>query len=163
MKKKIGNFELVDHGIDGSQYFQGCGTSFTEFEHVTTGCGDTPAEAFDDLMDMVAQYGATTGEPTTLVGDDGVEYVNPDAWYSFDTEGLEKRILKAEGIKKFPNKPSAYNECLKANGLDDENEPDRLHYETDEAFEKDHETWESEKESLECDNYYYMSLRWCEK
>ena len=55
--RTITDFELVDHGIEHSQYFQGCGTAFTSFEHCATGIGDNPAEALDDLLEMVAQSG----------------------------------------------------------------------------------------------------------
>jgi hypothetical protein len=50
-------FEIVDHGIDNSQYFAGCGTMFTDYTDVGTGTGDTPAEALDDALEMLAQGG----------------------------------------------------------------------------------------------------------
>lgn len=75
--RKIGDFELVDHGVDGEQYFQGCGTSYTPFEHCATGCGDSAAEAVDDMLESVAQ-------------DD------------FETEGMEKRIMDDLGLTEFP-------------------------------------------------------------
>lgn len=178
-KHKIGQFELIDHGIDGSQYFQGCGTAFTSYDHVTTGCGDTPAEAFDDLMEMVAQYATPNGLPTTVVVD-GEDRVNGAAYDDFDMEGLEKRILRDAGVETetMPDKPSAHEKMLEANGYDgefefDEDEPDRDDFETDDAYDDAHaawecraeeaeEAWEEEKDSCgeECDNYYYMSLRW---
>jgi hypothetical protein len=50
-------FEIVDHGIDHSQYFQGCGTSFTEYTMVATGIGDDYKEALDDALESLAQAG----------------------------------------------------------------------------------------------------------
>jgi hypothetical protein len=38
-KTQITEFEVIDHGIDGSQYFQGCGVAYTKFKYVVTGCG----------------------------------------------------------------------------------------------------------------------------
>ena len=49
------DYELIDHGIDHAQYFQGCGTAFTEFDHVVTGCGSNFAEALDECLEMIAQ------------------------------------------------------------------------------------------------------------
>ena len=79
--KRIGEFELIDHGIEHSQYFQGCGVAFTGFANVVTGIGDNPAEAIDDCLEQVAQAG-------------------------FDTEGMEARILEQEGLKAIPTTPS---------------------------------------------------------
>ena len=70
--KRIGEFELIDHGIEHSQYFQGCGVAFTWFANVVTGIGDNPAEAIDDCLEERAMNG-------------------------FDVEGMEARILEQEG------------------------------------------------------------------
>jgi hypothetical protein len=53
-KNRITSFEVIDHGYDHAQYFQGCGTSFTSFEHVATGCGSTQKEAYDNALDQIA-------------------------------------------------------------------------------------------------------------
>lgn len=53
-RQKIAAFEIVDHGIDHAQYFQGCGVSFTEFDNVQTGCGTNAREAFDDALEQIA-------------------------------------------------------------------------------------------------------------
>ena len=51
---RISSFEILDHGIDNSQYFQGCGTSYTAFDHVQTGCGENATEAFEDALEQIA-------------------------------------------------------------------------------------------------------------
>ena len=79
--KRIGEFELIDHGIEHSQYFQGCGVAFTRFANVATGIGDDPAEAIDDCLEQVAT----------------------DGW---DTEGMEARIMAQEGWEALPTTPS---------------------------------------------------------
>ena len=81
--KPITEFEVVDHGLKYSQYFQGCGIAFTEFTDIATGCGDNPAEAIDDALEMLAQN-------------------------DWETEGMEKRICEDMGIKRIPNTPSSY-------------------------------------------------------
>lgn len=55
--KTITCFEIVDHGIDHAQYFQGCGISRTKFTDCATGCGDNPREALNDALETLAQAG----------------------------------------------------------------------------------------------------------
>jgi hypothetical protein len=59
-ERKIRDFEILDHGAEHSQYFQGCGTSHTGFEDVATGCGDNAKEAYEDAADILAQMGWDT-------------------------------------------------------------------------------------------------------
>ena len=47
-------YEIINHGYDHSQYFQGCGTYGTDFEHVVTGCGYNAKDAYEDELDQVA-------------------------------------------------------------------------------------------------------------
>jgi hypothetical protein len=47
------DYQVIDHGIEHCQYFQGCGVSFTRFDHCVTGCGSTPLEAFDDALEQI--------------------------------------------------------------------------------------------------------------
>lgn len=51
---KVTEFEVLDHGIDHAQYFQGCGVCFTRFENVSTGCGNNFQEAIDDALEQIA-------------------------------------------------------------------------------------------------------------
>lgn len=80
-RRAIAEYELLDHGIENSQYFQGCCTAFTDYEHVSTGCGNDFAEAVDDAL----------------------EGLSPE----WDTAGMEKRILAdyLPGKRKLPTKP----------------------------------------------------------
>lgn len=50
-------FEILEHGVDHAQYFQGCGTSFTEYTDVATGAGDNATEAYRDAVEQLAQMG----------------------------------------------------------------------------------------------------------
>lgn len=84
--RQIAEFELIDHGIEHSQYFQGCGVAFTRFTNVVTGIGNNPADAIDDCLEQIAQMG-------------------------FDTEGMEECILTREGWKSLPVKPNVFLEC----------------------------------------------------
>jgi hypothetical protein len=47
--------KLVDHGVEHSQYFQGCGTAFSGFEEVVTGVGQCFDEAYEDALEGIAQ------------------------------------------------------------------------------------------------------------
>jgi hypothetical protein len=52
-KHKIIDFEIVDHGYDHAQYFQGCGTYGTVFDEVYTGAGDNAKDAYEQAMEQV--------------------------------------------------------------------------------------------------------------
>ncbi len=47
-------YELIDHGIHHPDYFQGCGTAFTDYDHLVTGIGDNLAEAIEDCLEQMA-------------------------------------------------------------------------------------------------------------
>jgi hypothetical protein len=47
-------FEIVNHGYEHSQYFQGCGVAFTDFDFVVTGIGENAAEAYRDAVEQLA-------------------------------------------------------------------------------------------------------------
>jgi hypothetical protein len=48
-------YEIINHGPDHEQYFQGCGTAFSDFDRVVTGCGFDAAEAYNDAVESVYQ------------------------------------------------------------------------------------------------------------
>ena len=52
---KVSDYQILDHGIETSQYFQGCGVAFSRFTDVVTGCGNDYAEALDDALESMAQ------------------------------------------------------------------------------------------------------------
>lgn len=147
MSVKVTEFELIDHGIDNPQYFQGCGTAFTRFSHVVTGVGDNPREALDDALEMAAQ-----GDPSVDTEDLFARIIAEEG----DNEAL---VTDEEGNKQFPETPSAHADMLEANGL---TEPDRDDFETDEEYEAALEEYEEGCEEFEdCDpNYYHISIRY---
>ena len=61
MKKQ---YEIINHGYEHSQYFRGCGTYGTPFEHVITGCGINAKEAYEDAVDQIAMTGHEINLPT---------------------------------------------------------------------------------------------------
>ena len=66
---KIATFEIINHGVEHEQYFQGCGVAFTRFTHVVTGAGMTAREAYKDAAEQIAMSeGEATGLPTRPVG-----------------------------------------------------------------------------------------------
>jgi len=58
--KSVGEFQIVDHGIEHSQYFQGCGVACTKYEYVVTGIGDNCEEALEDCLDQIMTDGFNT-------------------------------------------------------------------------------------------------------
>lgn len=55
MMKMIKDYEVLDHGVEHAQFFQGCGVSFTRFNSCVTGVGETAQEAYDDCLEQMAQ------------------------------------------------------------------------------------------------------------
>ena len=106
--KLIGEFEIVDHGIEHEQYWRGCGPTFTSYEDIATGIGENFAEAVYDALD-------------TLVEND------------WNVKGMEKRICKQIGKRSLPKRPKVpmkENEChyyvsilVKEKFMDDEMRP----------------------------------------
>ena len=85
----IGEFEIVDHGIEHEQYWQGCGLTFTAYEDIATGIGEDFAEAVGDALDALAENG-------------------------WNVKGMEKRICKAIGKRSLPKRPKVpvgWDEC----------------------------------------------------
>ena len=56
------NYQLLSHGFDHSQYFQGCGVSFTSFQDVVTGAGGCEKEAFEDALEQMYMHSEKHGE-----------------------------------------------------------------------------------------------------
>lgn len=50
-------YEIINHGYEHSQYFQGCGTYGTYFDFSVTGCGMNAKEAYEDAAKQVAMAG----------------------------------------------------------------------------------------------------------
>lgn len=58
--KAIAAFEIVDHGIEYSGFFRGCGVSCTDYTDVATGIGDSEKEALSAALDSLAECGWDT-------------------------------------------------------------------------------------------------------
>ncbi len=58
--KTINDYEIVNHGVENEQYFQGCGVCFTSFEDVATGIGDSASDALEDALECLALNGWDT-------------------------------------------------------------------------------------------------------
>lgn len=56
-EKTVRAFELEDHGTDYAQYFPGAGIALTDFEDIGTGVGNTPAQALEDALEVLAMSG----------------------------------------------------------------------------------------------------------
>ena len=60
---KILDFEIIDHGVEHEQYFQGCGVAFTKFDDCATGIGDSLYEALEDAAEQLATQGYELTNP----------------------------------------------------------------------------------------------------
>ena len=56
-KKKVGEYQIQDHGVESSDYFQGHGVSHTDFDDCATGFGISLKEALDDAAEQLASNG----------------------------------------------------------------------------------------------------------
>ena len=59
MRKKVNAYEIIQHGIEHEQYFQGCGVAHTSYSDVVTGIGSTEVEAFQNALDQLTDMGYT--------------------------------------------------------------------------------------------------------
>lgn len=59
-------FSIINHGPEHSQYFQGQGTSYTPYDNVVTGIGDTAHEAYTDCVEQVYQWFGSKAEQLKL-------------------------------------------------------------------------------------------------
>jgi len=77
----ITDYEILRHGVEHSQYFQGCGVSFTRFSEVSTGIGYTEREAL-----LVAIETARQALP------DGIEFPEDDVLFGLPALGRESTV-----------------------------------------------------------------------
>jgi hypothetical protein len=83
---RVTEFDVINHGIDYPDYFQGCGVSFTGFDDVVTGYGSSEAEAFDDALEQLASCGR------------------------WDIDGIEERIVAEYGKPSKKLIPKRYGD-----------------------------------------------------
>ncbi len=47
-------YDVTSHGIHFADYWQGMGVSFSDYDDIVTGIGDTEIEALDDCLEQLA-------------------------------------------------------------------------------------------------------------
>lgn len=60
-RRRIVDYRIVRHGVDGAQYFPGHGLSGTKWTDTATGCADTERKALEDALDQLSQNGWDAG------------------------------------------------------------------------------------------------------
>ncbi len=55
--KPIIDFDVVDHGVEHEQYFQGCGVACTRWDAVYTGAAKSAREALNDALEQLTVAG----------------------------------------------------------------------------------------------------------
>ena len=75
-------YELVDMGIEHSQYFRGFGTFGTNYDNSCYGIGSNPLEALEDCLEMVAQQDSCSPDETNIVDqlEKQIKADYPDFW-----------------------------------------------------------------------------------
>lgn len=54
MPTTILTYEIINHGVEHPDYFQGCGVANTEYTDVVTGIGHSPYTAMEDALETLA-------------------------------------------------------------------------------------------------------------
>ena len=52
--KAIKDHQVIVHGVEHAQHFQGCGISGTKYTDAATGIGTDAMEAFEDALEQLA-------------------------------------------------------------------------------------------------------------
>lgn len=185
-KKQIEDYEIVDHGVQHSQYFQGCGTSHTGYDEVYTGIGDSQKEALEDAAEQLASDGwelskdlkneiskaNDTDEVTKLINEEkpDAEFTvthHSNAMGSYLTKETFDSMEDAQAyVKQLINKLKKKKlnvEILEENEWE-VTEPNDAYMVPDEAgiisiTDNDEEIEKFEDESADAEIYYYISIR----
>jgi hypothetical protein len=90
---KVTDFEIVDLGVEFPDYFQGFGTSFTDYAHAVVGIGYTLSEAYDDALEQIAcEYDSNIipeFDDSELVND-YYEIEDSNAYYEIEEQDEER-------------------------------------------------------------------------
>jgi hypothetical protein len=62
-------YEVVNHGPEHEQYYQGCGTSLTDYDEVSTGIGENAKEAYLDALEGLYTMGIESTSLDKLLPD----------------------------------------------------------------------------------------------
>jgi len=117
--KKVGDYEIINHGVEGDQYFQGHGISHSKWDDCATGIGMSEREAYEDALEQLAQNGweispemeadVQKASDKDIVGDREDSYV----YISVDVKG-EGPKEATESEKRIANLRESINEFEKA-------------------------------------------------
>jgi hypothetical protein len=66
VQRLVVKYEIVDHGLDTSDYFQGCGVALTKYDECATGVGDSKREAARDAMEQLAHLPELFWNPAVI-------------------------------------------------------------------------------------------------
>jgi pyruvate/2-oxoacid:ferredoxin oxidoreductase beta subunit len=132
-ERKAYRWRVINHGVEHSQYFQGCGTAFTEFTDCVTGIGDNPKEAMEDALEQLASGG-------------------------WDVDGIENNLKETPSLsdrreEEAEERREAWEQLQRDNGIPDVDEATEEQYEAGEYFDPD--DYEDEDEDDDGDERWY--------
>lgn len=141
--KVVVAYQIDELGVHLPDYFQGYGVSHTEYTDCATGIGDTPEEALEDALEMLAQ----SGWDTSLITDK----VNTGPSLAEEDE-KEREAEREQALQQW---------------IEDQKEEGKVHI--DEASDEDCENgntfnpddfeWENDDEENYNDQNYYVGIR----
>lgn len=176
MGKIVTEFEVFDHGIENSQYFQGW--SPPRGWEGSTGAGDNPHEAMEDALEMIAQGGdwelATVNNdlPETPAAHEAAEPVEENC-PNCDGHGRTEIHIDdmpvcatCDGEGEIPGEDGEMNECPDCDGRGrgisqsdlSHMSPEQIEEETTEECPECGGTGQVEIEDYDNDLHYYVSV-----
>lgn len=110
-EKKVGDYEIHDHGMENASYFQGHGISQTDWEACATGIGHSKKEAFEDALDQLAQQG-------WMISDKLEKEVKKASDKSVDADGEEMYYHVSVDVKENeePKEEEAHADIMSPEG-----------------------------------------------
>lgn len=108
--KQVESFEFRDLGIDHSQYFQGAGVAFTDWDDVFVGVGDTAKEAGDDAMESLATSDVTIPRLAYELIDAEIATMD-DAESAHSGDCTAEHGPDCEMLPEGPDECSCHDEC----------------------------------------------------
>jgi hypothetical protein len=141
-------WQVVECGVNYPDYFSGFGVSFTEYTDCAVGIGDTPQEALDDALEMLAQSGWNVDLITETL-DDGPSLAEEDEaeWDERQAERLAAWIEEQEAEGKVNSETAT---------------PEQLEDDDTEFFNPDDfqdSEWNGDSDGEGMTRYYYVGVR----
>ena len=110
--KAIDDHEIINFGVENSQYFRGLGTSHTNYDEAFVGIGDNAYEALDDALDSAAQAGWDTSSIKNNYNPNTPTEIPEDSEDTYHYIGVRVKGLEPFEPESAPQQESEEDEML---------------------------------------------------